>query len=97
MDHRLGPRPGIRGRRRHRRHRVEQIPQQAPRAIRDRIPFAFCHSPFETDPVTHTHGMINAPALFIVIALTLLLVRGIQESAVVNTMIVILKITIVIA
>ncbi|MFO0735523.1 MAG: amino acid permease [Labilithrix sp.] len=61
-----------------------------------RIPFAFCHSPFETDPVTHTHGMINAPALFIVIALTLLLVRGIQESAVVNTMIVILKITIVI-
>ncbi len=60
------------------------------------IPYAFCHSPFEIDPVTHAHGIINAPALGILAVLTILLVRGIQESAVVNTLIVILKLVIVV-
>jgi APA family basic amino acid/polyamine antiporter len=39
---------------------------------------------------------MNAPALFIVAALTLLLIRGIQESAFVNGLIVITKVSIVI-
>jgi basic amino acid/polyamine antiporter, APA family len=60
------------------------------------IPFAFCHSPFQTDAVTGAHGIINLPALFILLMLTLLLIRGIQESATVNTVIVVLKVTIVI-
>jgi APA family basic amino acid/polyamine antiporter len=59
------------------------------------IPFAFCHSPFEVDVATGTHGIINLPAVFILLALTLLLIRGMQESAIVNALIVILKITIV--
>jgi len=60
------------------------------------IPYAFCHSPFEIDPITGAHGIINLPALGILIALTVLLVRGIQESAIVNTLIVIVKLVIVV-
>jgi len=59
------------------------------------IPYAFCHSPFEVDAVTHAHGIINLPALGILVVLTLLLVRGIQESALINTLIVVLKLVIV--
>ena len=42
------------------------------------------------------HGIMNIPALFIVSLLTLLLIRGTQESALVNGIIVITKVTIVI-
>lgn len=64
-----------------------------------RIPYEWCHSPFEsfTDAsnVVHT-GIMNAPALVILLALTLLLIRGTQESAVVNAIIVFVKVAIVI-
>jgi basic amino acid/polyamine antiporter, APA family len=64
------------------------------------IPFEFSHSPFQkiVDPTTQvvTHGIINLPALFIVGLITLLLIKGIQESAFVNGIIVIVKVTIVI-
>ena len=60
------------------------------------IPYAFCHSPFQVDATTHAHGIINLPALGILVVLTLLLVRGIHESAIVNTMIVVVKIVIVV-
>lgn len=64
------------------------------------IPFEYSHSPFQKtiDPVTQqiTHGIINLPALFIVAIITLLLIKGIQESAFVNGIIVVVKVTIVI-
>jgi APA family basic amino acid/polyamine antiporter len=64
------------------------------------IPYAWCHSPFQSgeDPVTHAaaHGIMNIPALFIVLVLSLLLIRGMKESAFVNGIIVITKVTIVI-
>ncbi len=60
------------------------------------IPYALCHSPFEVDVVTGAHGIVNIPALGILVVLTLLLVRGIHESAVVNSIIVFVKIAIVI-
>ena len=64
------------------------------------IPFEYSHSPFQKiiDPVTQevTHGIINLPALFIVAMITLLLIKGIQESAFVNGIIVVVKVTIVI-
>jgi APA family basic amino acid/polyamine antiporter len=60
------------------------------------IPFPLCHSPFEVDPITGAHGMINIPALGIILLLTLLLIRGMQESAFVNTLIVVMKVTIVV-
>ncbi|MGO8998612.1 MAG: amino acid permease [Polyangiaceae bacterium] len=59
------------------------------------IPYAICHSPFQTDPIHGTHGIINIPALAILLALTLLLIRGMQESALVNAFIVVMKVTIV--
>ncbi len=59
------------------------------------IPFAYCHSPFQAD-ASGVHGLINIPAVGIVLALTLLLIRGMQESAFVNTLIVVMKVTIVI-
>lgn len=43
-----------------------------------------------------TNGIINAPALIILFLLTLLLIRGTQQSAVINMIIVIIKVAIVI-
>jgi len=60
------------------------------------IPYQWCHSPLEkmaTDPTVH--GIVNLPAVFILFVLTALLVRGTQESAWVNNLIVITKVTIV--
>ncbi len=46
--------------------------------------------------VETSQGMINLPALFILLALTLLLIRGMQESAFVNGLIVVAKVSVVI-
>ena len=60
-----------------------------------RVPYEWCHSPFEVSN-TGIHGFMNVPALCIIIILSLLLIRGMQESAVVNAIIVILKVAIVV-
>ena len=59
------------------------------------IPYEWCHSPFEHS-VDGIHGIMNVPALGIVTLLSLLLIKGTQESAFVNGIIVITKVTIVI-
>ena len=63
------------------------------------IPYEWSHSPFEsiTDSagILH-HGIMNAPALVILLLLTLLLIKGTQESAIVNAIIVFIKVAIVI-
>lgn len=59
------------------------------------IPYELSHSPFEKS-LDGVHGMINIPALLIVTALTFLLIKGTQESAFVNGLIVIAKVSIVI-
>ncbi|MEP7268402.1 MAG: amino acid permease [Saprospiraceae bacterium] len=59
------------------------------------VPYALCHSPFEHG-LNGEQGLINIPALVIIGLLTLLLIRGIQESALVNGIIVIAKVAIVI-
>jgi APA family basic amino acid/polyamine antiporter len=59
------------------------------------IPYEWCHSPFQVSP-DGVRGFINLPALFIVTAISLLLMRGIKESAIFNNIIVILKVSIVI-
>jgi APA family basic amino acid/polyamine antiporter len=58
------------------------------------VPYQWTHSPFEHDP-TGLHGMMNIPAVFILLVLTALLIRGTKESAFVNGLIVILKTSIV--
>ncbi len=62
------------------------------------IPYEWCHSPFEsfTDSTGVLHsGIMNAPALVILLLLTLLLIKGTQESAFVNAIIVFIKVAIV--
>ena len=60
-----------------------------------RIPYQWAHSPFEHDITSGVHGILNIPAVFILLLLTLLLIRGTKESAFVNGIIVILKVSIV--
>ncbi|PYI75846.1 MAG: amino acid permease [Verrucomicrobia bacterium] len=60
-----------------------------------RIPYQWSHSPFEHNIATGVHGVMNIPAVFILLLLTLLLIRGTKESAFVNGLIVILKVSIV--
>lgn len=59
------------------------------------IPYEWCHSPFQVSP-DGVVGIMNLPALFILLILTMILIRGIQESAVVNSIIVVVKVAIVI-
>ena len=59
-----------------------------------RIPYAWSHSPFET-AANGAHGIMNTPAVFILLLLTGLLIRGTRESAFVNGFIVVLKVSIV--
>src|SRR5690349_20956642 len=61
-----------------------------------RIPYEWCHSPMEISPAG-VHGIFNAPALLILALLTMLLIKGTQESATVNMVIVIIKLSIVVA
>jgi len=58
------------------------------------VPFQWCHSPFQISDAG-VRGIINLPAVFILLMLTLLLIRGTKGSAAVNNIIVVLKMTIV--
>lgn len=63
------------------------------------IPYEWSHSPFDkaldAANVMH-HGIMNIPALFILLLLSLLLIKGTQESALVNSIIVFIKVAIVV-
>ena len=59
------------------------------------IPYQWTHSPFQTAAETGVQGIMNLPAVVILLLLSLLLVRGTQESAWVNNLIVITKVAIV--
>ncbi len=67
------------------------------------IPYQWCHSFFEKSITTTgmyadqvgVHGYVNLPAIAIILALTLLLIKGTAESAIVNNIIVIVKVAIV--
>ncbi|RYD83624.1 MAG: amino acid permease [Sphingobacteriales bacterium] len=59
------------------------------------IPYQWCHSPFEMS-LDGVHGIMNVPAFAIVALLSFLLIKGTQESAFVNGLIVITKVAIVI-
>jgi len=61
------------------------------------VPYQWCHSPLEVGMGANAgvHGIMNLPAIGILLILSLLLVRGTQESAVVNSIIVVAKVAIV--
>ena len=58
------------------------------------VPYQWCHSPLEVSP-DGVHGIMNIPAIFILLILSALLIRGMQESATVNSIIVVTKVSIV--
>jgi APA family basic amino acid/polyamine antiporter len=60
-----------------------------------RIPYEWTHSPFEVMADTGAHGIMNLPAVFILFLLSALLIRGTKESAFINGLIVVLKVSIV--
>ncbi|MDX2001079.1 MAG: amino acid permease [Chitinophagales bacterium] len=62
------------------------------------IPAQFTMSPFDTATLADgsiVTGIINFPAVIIIILVSLLLVKGTQESALVNSLIVLLKVAVV--
>ena len=64
------------------------------------LPPRLLASPFETVALpdgSHVAGLINLPAVFIIAAISLLLMRGISESARVNAVIVVIKICVILA
>jgi len=58
------------------------------------IPYQWCHSPMEVS-LNGVQGIINLPALFILFLLSLILIKGTKESAMVNAIIVFIKVAIV--
>jgi len=65
------------------------------------VPAALAGAPFSFDPASghwaRTEALVNAPAALIILALTALLVVGINESAKVNNVIVAIKLAIIVA
>ena len=60
------------------------------------IPDKWQHSPFDLGPTgLPLHGVMNVPAFCIILFVTFLLIRGTRESAVVNSIIVTVKVAIV--
>jgi APA family basic amino acid/polyamine antiporter len=63
------------------------------------IPSRFIASPWQPitlDDGTMGYGLVNVPAIIVVVLISLLLIRGVQESARVNAVIVVLKVAVVI-
>lgn len=58
------------------------------------IPYSLSHSPFQYS-AEGVRGVINLPAMFIILLLSLVLVRGVKGSSLVNSIIVIIKVGIV--
>ena len=59
------------------------------------VPYQWCHSPFQVQAGTAVRGIMNIPAVVIILLLSALLIRGTRESAFVNSIIVVTKVTIV--
>lgn len=63
------------------------------------IPAAYANAPFQYDPASgvwaHSGAILNVPAMFIIVAMSALLVTGIRESTKVNDFIVFIKIAII--
>jgi APA family basic amino acid/polyamine antiporter len=62
------------------------------------LPHALTASPFDTDAMGHpSPGLVNLPAVMIIVLVSIVLIRGISESAKVNGIIVALKLAVVAA
>ena len=62
------------------------------------LPHALTASPFDSDAMGHpSPGLVNLPAMIIIVCVSLILIRGISESAKVNGIIVVIKLAVVAA
>ncbi len=62
------------------------------------LPHALTSSPFDTDASGHpAPGIVNLPAVFVVVCVSMILIRGISESAKTNAVIVAVKLAVVAA
>ncbi|MFN0242320.1 MAG: amino acid permease [Planctomycetota bacterium] len=65
-----------------------------------RIPYEWCHSPFDklhdASGAVIASGVVNLPAVFILLVLSLILIRGTRESAFFNGIVVVTKVAIVV-
>lgn len=64
------------------------------------LPAQYLTSPFNTVKLpdgTQLAGVVNLPAIFVIVLISLLLIRGIRESARVNAVIVVVKVAVVLA
>ncbi len=62
------------------------------------LPHALTASPFDTDAMGHAApGIVNLPAMLIIVCVSMVLIRGISESAKVNAVIVAIKLAVVAA
>ncbi|MBC5826718.1 MAG: amino acid permease, partial [Candidatus Eremiobacteraeota bacterium] len=60
------------------------------------IPVRFQHAPYDLGSAGQViHGFANLPAACIILLITLLLIKGTRESSIVNTVIVIIKLSVV--
>ena len=59
------------------------------------LPYEWVHSPFEVSAATGANGIMNIPAVIILGILSAVLIRGTRESALLNGIIVIIKVSIV--
>jgi APA family basic amino acid/polyamine antiporter len=64
-------------------------------ALGTKIPYEFCHSPFQTS-TDGVQGIINIPAFIIITVLSFVLIRGTKGSIILNNIMVVLKIAIVV-
>src|SRR3954470_16373444 len=63
------------------------------------FPLALSKGPFESIPMpdgSTVHGVVNLPGILIAVGVTLLLIRGIKESASFNSVIVLVKVLVVV-
>jgi APA family basic amino acid/polyamine antiporter len=58
------------------------------------IPYEFSHSPFQHS-ADGIHGFMNLPAMFIILLLSVVLIKGVKGSSLLNSIIVIIKVGIV--
>ena len=99
LDHRLGPRAGVRRGRLHRLHQLvglRGLAAQGCRASTCRRSWSPGRSSRSSCPTAAViHGIINLPAVFIITVISLLLMLGIKESARANGVIVVIKLAVV--
>jgi APA family basic amino acid/polyamine antiporter len=80
-------------------HGWSQYFQEFVSSIAPRIPTAISKTPFDYDPglgrFVSTGAVMDLPAILITLLLTLILVRGVRESATFNTVMVIIKVAVV--